>query len=278
MARVAAVLAVVILWVGPAAASVAPPRTQKEKGFPVIHQTEERELVVEDPLNQFRLSLPAPYWETKTSGQISAESGGGGGGCAPGRQVPESLMLVMRNQDARAAASLELKPERFRMRGRQDLDDYLARRNKMVTDQGGRPDGEGQISERDGMIVHRISFTSSGRGGEQKYVLVDYFVRPEGKKARVYQLACIATPEGYERLKPDFEHIINSFRFTGEAAEGFFTPDASPAELPEVEDQGGPLSRCGGGTSGMFIAMAVVFIIYMFFRRRGEKSGPGLGG
>jgi hypothetical protein len=280
-AVVTVVVALLLILCGTAAGSVAPPRTQKEKGFPVINLTEDRRVVVQDPVNEFQLVLPAPYWETKTPGQIASERGGGaGGGCAPGQQVPESLLLVMRNEDARAAASLELKPERFRMRGREDLEDYVDERNEMVMQQGGGAfelDGS-SYEQRNGLIVHQASFTASGERGRQKYVVIDYFVRPRGQKARVYQLACISTPERFEGLRKDFEHIIESFEFTGEVAEGFFTPDASPAELPEVKDRGGPLQRCGGGSYGMFIAMAVVFIVYMVLRRRGEKSGPGLGG
>ena len=266
---------VLAMVAGPLCASVAPPRDQKEKGFPVVRTTDEREVVVEDTVNDFRLSLPGFYWECKTPGQISSERQGQGGGCSPGGQVPESLLLVVRNEDARAAASLELKGERFRMRGKQDLEEYLDRRHQMVMEQGGGAFElqDSSYTQKDGMITHRAVFTASGDRGRQKYVLVDYFVRPEGEKARVYQLACIATPEGYERLKPDFEHLIGSFEFTGQAAEGFFTPEASPAELPKVEESQGPMEQCGGGYSGMFIAAAVVFVIYMLIKKRSQKSG-----
>lgn len=278
-AKAAALLAALFVFIGPAGASVAPPSTEMQEGFPLIRVTGEGHVRVEDPINQFRLSLPAPYWETKTPGQVTAQQGrSGGGGCTPGRQVPQSLMLVMRNKDARAAASLELKPERFRMRGREDLEDYVAKRNQMVVEQsrGAFEAGKPSYKDRDGMIVHRTTFTSSGKGDEQKYVLVDYFVRPEGEKARVYQLACIATAAGFARLQPDYEHIIGSFRYTGPIAEGLFTPEASPEDLPEVKERGGLLSRCGGSSSGMFVAMAAVFIVYMILRRRGEKSGAGI--
>lgn len=255
-----------------ASASTAPSAEMEDRGFPDIRETSEGEVIVRDSIHKFKLRLPAPYWECKAPGQISQESGRGGtgAGCSASREVPDSLLLVIRNADARAAASLELKNERFRMRGKEDLEEYVDNRHNMVMKEGGGSFNmeDAEFSERDGMIVHKTVYTASQDRGDQKYVLVDYFVRPEGGEARVYQLACIGTPEAYERLRDDFETITGSFRYTGPLADSFFTPDASAEELPSMEETEGSSDRCGGGYSGMIIAMAVVFLLYMFFRHR----------
>lgn len=241
----------------------------------IVRPNPEGELVVKDPVHKFQLRLPALYWECKSPEQLAQERGGGGGalGCSSGQNVPSSLLLVARNKDAQAVASLELKGNRFRVRGKPDLEEYVDKRQEKMMKQGGGAFNvdSSQYTQRDGMIIHKTTFSATQNKGRQKYFLVDFFVRPEGQRVRVYRLACVATPDVYERLKLDFQQIVGSFRYTGELADSLFTPDASPAELPSVEKTDGGTSRCGGQYSGMIVAMGIVFLLYMFFRRRSGR-------
>lgn len=250
--------------------AVAPPAGEQEERFPIIRR-EDGKVRVEDPFNQFKLSLPATYWECKTPEELKGQGGSATGGCSPGGGMPEGLLLVVRNQDTRAAASLELKKERFRVQGKEDLEEYLEERQSKFMERGSFEVEESGYEEGDGIIVHRTTLSTTGEEADQKYILVDFFVRPEDQKARAYQLVCISTPDNFDRVEDDFEYIINSFEYTAPVADNFFTPGASPEELPEVEEQTNPLGGCGGQYSGMFLAMVAVFFVYMFFRTRSKK-------
>ncbi len=270
--RIVSGLILTLILLSGVSASSIPPSEIEGGESPLIRKNAQGEVVVHDPIHKFRIRLPAPYWECKSPGQISRERGGGGGlSCSSGSQVPSSLLLVVRNKDAQAVASLELQKDRFRMRGKPDLEEYVKKRqNKMMKQGGAFNVEESEYTQEKGMIIHRATYSATQNKGRQKYLLVDYFVRPRGQQARVYRLACVATPDAFERLKKDYESIINSFEYTGKLADSFFTPDASAGELPSVEKEGGGSGSWGGQYSGMIIAMGIVFLLYMFFRRRSQ--------
>ncbi|MFP4027481.1 MAG: hypothetical protein ACLFWL_06805 [Candidatus Brocadiia bacterium] len=257
----------------PLTASEAPP---SGKGFPTIRVDEEGHLIVEDRENKFKLSLPGHYWEVKSPAQITSESKQRGG-CAGGGKVPPGLLLVMRNKDAPVAASLEIRPERYLLRGKEDLKDYMDYHRQMILKQGkdSVEEEESTFDQKGSMIVHKMRFVASGRRGKQTYQLVHYCVRPKNAKARTYRLACVGSKPAFDRLKEEFDHIVSSFQYTGETAESFFTPGASPEETPDQEDIRTRNSTCpaGGGQMGMLVAMAGVFLIYMWWRKRKEDTG-----
>ena len=242
-------------------------------GGPHLKKNEEGKTVVVG--ERFRLVLPAGYWEVETPQDIARRTGPTGGGCAPGgSQVPSSLLLMVRNEDARAAMTLELKKTGFLMRGKEDLDTYIDERMKKLEEQG-----RGSLTiedtgrqNRDGMIVFKTLLSASGKGGTQRYLLVDYFVRPRGQKARLYQGGCMASGAAYERYGEDLEAMADSFVYTGPMAPSFFAPEAAAEQVPEVQDQPDILQQCGGPVSGMAIALVGVMIVYMMWRKHKEKS------
>ena len=172
-------------------------------------------------------------------------------------------------------ASLERLPQRFLMRGKDDLRAFVdARLDALRQRAGGAVDAPlSSFVERDGMIVYRAVFSASARGQKQQFILVDYFVRPKGEDACMYQLACMAMAEDYGELEADFEHMISGFRFTGEVAAAFFEPNASPDKLPSAELPAQRRSPCGGGTSGVLFAAVLVFLIYSLLKRRSAARG-----
>jgi len=256
---------------GSQAPHAGPGSVEPAGGEPVVHIDEQGRVIVEDAVNQYRFSIPGAYWEYKTASQVASQAAGGGPGCA-GRQpaVTSSLLLGVNNKDARGMASLERLPQRFLMRGKDDLRAFVdARLEALRQRAGGAVDAPlSEFEERDGMIVHRAVFSASAESQGQQFILVNYFVRPKGEDAYMYQLACMAMAEDYGELEEDFEHMIAGFRFTGEVAEAFFDPNAPPEKLPSAELPAAPRSPCGGGASGMLFAAVFVFLIYSLLKRR----------
>ncbi len=240
--------------------------------YPVIRADEGGRVIVEDGANGYRLSLPGAYWQCKTASRMASEVPARGCSGAGGA-MPPGLLLVVQNKDAPAVASLELLPERFLMRGRADLENYMEQRHRLLKERGGAAVefGPSSYSERDGMIIPRATFTVSARDQGQKYLLVHFFVRPKGEDARIYQLACIALEGDFERLREDFEHIAASFRFTGQVAAEFFVPDAPAERLPTARQPSSRVPACGGGYVGMLFAMLIVFAVYWMIRRRSSR-------
>ena len=256
-----------------AAATVAAGSEAAGSDEPVMAVQADGSLLVDDPANGCSLSLPGPYWECRARSQIASEVPSGGGGCAPAAGVPSSVLLVMRNKDARAVASLERLPQRFLMRGKDDLETYTEARRRALTERagGGVESEPPSFAQRDGMIVYRIAFGSEAQ--DQRYVLANFFVRPQGEDARIYQLVCMAASDDSGLVEPDFERMAASFRFTGEPADSFFVPDAPEDKLPSAEARRAPAAPCGQGYAGMILAMAVVFVLYWLIRRRQPRPG-----
>jgi len=273
-----AALAWVVLWVlaPPLGASVVPGET----AAPADVRKDERGCsVVTDAAHGFRLRMPAAYWECKTPAQLLAESGAQAGGCAgaSGGGVPPSLMLLVRHKDAPAAVSLELQQDRFLLRGKEDLENYMNGRLRILMERGGKALEleKSSYEERAGMIVHRAVFRAQAQDKRQKYLLVDFFVRPEGEDARLYEMACFSTEEAYADMEAEFEQFVGNFEFIGKPAATFFAPDAPLERLPSLDKLQQRGSACGGAYAGMMIAVLVVFAVYMYwtYRRKQQQSG-----
>jgi hypothetical protein len=233
----------------------------------------ERHVVIEDLTNRFRLSLPGPYWEYRTAEQMTAQTQGQG--CTPGGRAIPGLLLMMNNKDAPAGASLQVVPQRFLMRGRQDLEDYIAREQESI-----RSRGRGALKfekpaygEEGGVINCRLAFTDPRGAQPAKYMLVSYFVRPEGEDALVYSLMSAAPEKESERQSEDFEFIVRGFRFEGKLAGEFFVPEAPAEKLPGAKPPAQPVQACGQNYWGVLAAVLIVMAVYMFMRKRLSRPG-----
>jgi len=248
------------------------PEEPASEGLPQMRTDEQGHVLVEDRANNYRLSLPGRYWECKTGAQLGEEAQGAG--CAGAGRVPAGLLVAVQHKDAHAWAYLRLAPERFLMRDGTDLESYVEARHNQFLEAAGagceRTSSSFHEDEERSMIVADATFAASVRGQAANYRIVYFFVRPEGEDARLYEMACAAPQEEFERLAGEFGHMIDSFRFTGPVAARFFAPDAPEQKLPVVEKGPSGAPACGGGYMGMIVAMLAVFLVYWMLRRRGS--------
>jgi len=248
-------------------------------GVPMVTVDEEGRLHLSDPMYYCSLTLPGSYWECKSPGQLAAETQTGG--CAPaGGGMPQGMAFILRHKDAPAAVTLRVLPQRFLMRGKDDLESFVEAQESQLKERGGGAVEfkEQTYGETDGVVWRRSLFTATGRGPTQTYLLVHFFVRPAGQDARMYQLAAMTLEETYEgrpSVREDIESVAASFRYTGELAPAFFAPDAPAEKLPTLDEPANAPGVCGGGFSGLLLAGAVVFLIYTYMRRRSSRSQMG---
>lgn len=239
-----------------------------------VTMSEERRLLVEDPANRFRLSLPGPYWECKSRSQIAAGTRQQGPGCGSPTRLPPGLLLVAHNKDAPVQAILYLVPERFLLRSGDDLERYVSSRlQQMQPRRGAVVEFQEASYEKDGeLIVHRAPLSLSAGGQEVRALLVHYFVRPRGEDVHVYRMEIMAAEEEFEREQEEMTHIAGSFAFTGELSEEFFAPDAPDEKLPDLAVRPGGAPACGQGYWPMVLAAIGVLLIYMYMRKRAAKA------
>ena len=240
-------------------------------GVPEITMGEGGTVNVVDNASRCRLSLPGLYWECKTPSELLAQSQAGG--CAQG-SAPQGLIFIIRSKDAPAVVTLRVLPRRFLMRGKDDLESYMTAQESLLKEKGGAAleFKEQSFGEVGGMVCRRALFETKGRGQTQTYLLVHYFVRPAREDAMIYQLAAMTLGDAYEEQRADIEHIVESFRFTGELAPAFFEPDAPAEKLPRPMDESpGPVA-CGAQYSGLFLAVGLVVLVYLYMRRRSARK------
>jgi len=233
---------------------------------------------VTSPENRIELRLPAAYWDAQTGAQIAA---GTPGGCAPTRVSPD-LLFVIRHLDALAEIWIIRSEEPFLMRDKNDLEAVVNAFTGAIRDRLGETmsDVESEYEERDGMIIHRFAFTAPPQGGggcvpaqpaaepqKLRFMLVHYFLRPEGEDAIFFRASCRATAETFEALEGEINFILSSLRFTGPVAENFFAPDA-PQEKLLTADKAAKAVRRPSGVQGWMLAIGMMVIIWMLLRRR----------
>ena len=292
-------LAVMLFTIGAASAAQAPSQAHREPveaappeevaEAPAPEDTPDEELTIEDPENAFRLVRPARYWEAVTVQELEAQAQGGG--CAGQQQIPPGFLLGMRNKDAEAEIVVQRLPESFLMRNVDDLENYVEAWGKMVKSRaGGSVDiAESSYGSRDGMMSHRYVFSgvpsSSGSGGgcslaprrpaePLKFLVASFFVREQGGEARLYRIICTATEQAFDDQSEDFERLVASFRYTGTIAEEFFVPDAAEDRLLPVEEAA-PSQKPGGKSSGLILAVLIVFFVYYMVRRGSRRKSVG---
>lgn len=238
----------------------------------------ERKRLVQVEAAPVELRVPASYWMAVDPDELAEQMSGG---CTPPR-VPENLLLVLRHKDAMAEVWLVSSP-RYLMRNRDDLEEYVGGFVQAVRQQLGESMSEVSTTyaERDSLIVHRFAFSVTPRttGGcvgatqapqapeKSRFLLVDYFLRPEGEDGLHFRASCRASEEAFEALKSEFEFILSSFSFTGETAEEFFVPDA-PAEKVPTADEAAEQVSVSKGQYGWILAAGAIVIIWMLLRRR----------
>jgi len=239
-------------------------------------------VTVRDEANRFELHLPGPYWRWADRGVLAAQ---GSGGCG-GPRVPPGLMLVLEHKDALARIWCERSEQPFLMRDAGDLEAFINAFAETVRSQvgSGLADSEASYSEQNGMTVHRLSFTvpvrtGGGCGGrpaagevpKMHVVIMHFFVRPKDEDAIYWKLSCMAPIQVYDSLKSEFDHVLGSFRHTGELAGQLFEPGA-----PQDKVLGAKEGARAAGASGppylwiLFIALAVG--IWLLTRKR--KARP----
>ncbi len=232
----------------------------------------ERRVVVEDRANQCRLRLPGPYWECRTAEQVAAE--GSSGGCAPAAAAPAGMLCFFRSKDAPAGGALHLLPDRFLLRGKEDVEDYVnAQLAQFKQRAGGEIEPlESSYIEPNGLIAHRALLTQTIKDQKRRYLLAHYFVRPAGEDVRVYWLICAAAEDAFETQRRDFDYITRSFEFTGDLSQEFFSRNVPQDRLPGFEAPSQPAPGCGGGYSGLLIAFVGVVFVYLMIRRRSRPT------
>lgn len=241
-----------------------------------------RPVPIKDEANQVECSLPAPYWSYWDRAKLASQAQGGCG--RPG--LSPNMMFVLDNKDALARVWAERVPRRFLMRGKDDLETYVRAFGDAIQKQvrGPAREVESAFEEQDGMIVHWFALTmplSSGTPGcgtrpaaggqvDVRYVFVQCLVRPKDADAMEFKLFCAAPADVYAKLKPEFDYIIGSFRYTGPVADQFFVPDAPADKVPTAKDAASDAGTAGGGLSsyGPLIVLALIVGIWLLMRRR----------
>ncbi|MDP6439805.1 MAG: hypothetical protein QGH74_09235, partial [Candidatus Brocadiia bacterium] len=116
------------------------------------------------------------------------------------------------------------------------------------------------------------SFTRTDRNIAGRFVLVRYFVRAEDEDVRVFQLIAMATEEEFAWQEKDFEHVIDSFRFSGVPAAEFFEPDAPAEKLPSAQPAATSSRGPGQWIRGVLPGIILVVIVYWILMRRRRKK------
>lgn len=242
-----------------------------------------RPVPIRDDADQVECMLPAPYWSYWDRAKLASQAQGGCG--RPG--TSPNLMFVVDNKDALARVWAERVPRRFLMRGKGDLEAYVNAFVSAIEKQARGPlrEVESAYAEQDGMIVHRFAFTmpvGGGAGGcaaqrapagepaDARYAFAQYFVRPKDGEALEFKLFCAAPADAYAKLKPEFDYILGSFRYTGPAAEAFFVPDAPASKVPTAKDAARDAGTGGGGGANytMLLVLGLIIVIWVLMRRR----------
>ncbi len=277
---VLAAIGALLTAVGALAAESPAPPAQAPPPPQAAAAPEEPGVPVTSAENRLALRLPAPYWEALTPEEIARQMQGG---CAQGR-VPASVLLLLRDKDALAEVIISRSDRTFLMRNKGDLEAFEDGFMKAIQDRisGAATDVESTYSERNGMTVHRYGLTaapSAGGGGcampgqqsgppqKLRFLFVDYFVRPDGEDALYYRASVRAPVDTFKALEPEFEYILDSIRFTGKPADGFFVPDAPEDKVPTAKEAAKSVGA-HGGTSGWMLAAALMVAIWLMLRRR----------
>lgn len=229
-------------------------------------------------------NLPAPYWSYHDRQKLAAQAQGG---CMGPRTSP-NLMFVLEDKDALARVWAERGSGSFLMRDKRDLEAYVNAYVDAVQKQARTQveDTESAYSERGGMIVHTFAFTvlpSSGGGGcamqaapseqrQMRYVFVQCFVRRKDAEAVEFRMFCMAPADVYTQLRPEFDYIIGSFRYSGPVADEFFVPSAPQDKVLTPRDAKRSAGGSGGSNYILPVIIAVMLVIWFVMRKRKAAS------
>jgi hypothetical protein len=232
-------------------------------------------------------NLPAPYWSYYDRQKLAAQAQGG---CMGPRTSP-NVMFVLEHKDAFARVWAERGSRPFLMRDKKDLEAYVNAYVDAVRKQvrAQVEDAKSAYSAQEGMILHTFTFTvlpSAGGGGcamqtapaaeqrEMRYVFVQCFVRRQDADAVEFRMFCMAPADAYAQLKPEFDYIIGSFRYSGPVADQFFVPNAPQDKVLTPRDAGRSAGGGGGTNYTLPIIIAVILIVWFVMRRRKATPAP----
>jgi len=249
----------------------------------------QEQLTIRSTDGAYTVDLPSPKWDAQAGEDLAAE---GAPGCAGAARFPPGYLTM----SPKAAAEVRLMPQTFLVRSREEFDNVLRTIRMSLQSQPGFEAGSLQTEEveRDGMLWRYYTFTSQlsgseGMGGcagaprrggsaeKLKFFVADCFVRPDGGTIQFYRIRCAAPVSLFDDYQEEFRAIAESFHYAGRVAEEFFTPDAPPEKLPDLDAMsraGAP--RCGGGSSGFFLVIGLVLMIYVIMKRRRRSQEPTL--
>ena len=247
-------------------------------------QESQGERTYTDEKEQARVTIPAGEWKMVTPENMDEQ----GGGCMPARGAPEGFIVTTHLPESRVVASVTRRPKEYLARNEEDLRTFAAQMKDVVSKKGGEGTKiiSSELAKKDDTWVHTLEFSapSGPLGGcgalggadapkRMHYRLWDYFIRPEGKDARLYRIGT-ATPEGeYENYRETFQSFAESFEFTGNRADEFFAPDAPEEKLPTVDV---PEGACGEwGSTSIFLFIAVLAVLWWWSRKMAGNFGSG---
>ena len=273
---------------GPGDSTAAPDEATGGAGGPLMQPGSEAQqgqpapVTVRDEANRFEMKLPAPYWASADRAKLAAQSAGGCGG----PRVPPNLMLVLEHKDALARVWCERSERPFLMRNRADLEGFVDAFAETVRKQVGSrlTDSEASYEERDGMIIHTLSFVMAGRTGggcagqpaagdapKMRVLVAHYFLRPKDEDAIYWKLSCMAPAEVYGELKGESAYILGSFRHTGDLAAEFFVPDAPQDKLLTAKE-GARAAGASGPSYVWIFLIGLAVVVWLLTRKR--KAQP----
>jgi len=255
-------------------------KTEQEK------PTEKGTSVFSSEKESVRITIPAGDWKTMTAEDMQRDAPGG---CLPAAGPPEGLVLTIQKTDSQAMGTVSRLPQTFLLRNEEDLRSFIQEMKDAITGTGeGTEIRSSELTRREGLYVHTMEFVAQPRGllggcgatspsdgqpPRMRYVVRDYFVRPQGEEALLYRVGTMAPAESYEDYAGELETFGTSFEFTGERAEEFFEPDAAEDKLPEVPQASE--EECGAFDSPMLIVFAVIVVVLWWWTRRRMKGSSG---
>ncbi len=239
-------------------------------------------ILMKDSARRIEFRLPAGYWEYYDPEALAAQAKGG---CA-GPRVSPNLIFVLNHKDAPANVWCEFGSRSFLMRDENDLEAYVSAFTQAIRAQTGAvlEDVSDSYERRDGMILHRFGFTAplpAGRGcgarppagdlPRMSHLIVQYFIRPAGSDAMELKLSCVAPEDVFGELKPEFDFVVDSVRYSGQVDADFFVPAAPEDKVlsPAAAAKG---AGAGGRSFSWLLPVALIVIVWLMIRRRKEPA------
>ena len=76
------------------------------------------------------------------------------------------------------------------------------------------------------------------------------------------------------QLRPEFDYIIGSFRYSGPVAEEFFVPNAAQDKVPTPRAAQRSAGGGGGSNYALPVIIAALVVVWFVMRKRKASSAP----